>query len=157
MKNFASILDQSPETLEASAPLPAGEYILQVIKSDIAELTFDFGDAHKEGDEFLFVVAKPVDAVEVDEDDLALCEDWREKIVSMRIFPEEMGDKFCDMKSERGFAYHCGLDPADYKETGIGALIAATVGCQFSGTVVHKPNKNDPDKPFVNLTQTAAV
>lgn len=154
--SFSSILEQSPEELEASLPLPAGEYEFTVIKSEIQELRFDFGD-HKVGDENLTIFAKPVAAIEVDEEDLEACEDWRNKIVSIRIFPEELGDRFCDMKSERGFVYHCGIDPTDFKEAGIGAMIEATVGANFAGTVVHAPNKRDPDKPYVNLKQTAPL
>ena len=153
-KSFSDILDQSPETLEASVPLPAGEYVLQVKKAQIEELKFDFGD-HKEGDENLMIYLTPIQAVEVDEDDLAQCEDWKNQLLSIRVFPEQMGDRFCDMKSERGFVYHCGLDPNDFED--VTALIAGTEGCQVLGTVVHNPNKNNPDRPYVNLKSTAPV
>lgn len=153
---FSDILDNSPEELEASLPLPAGEYEFAVKKAEVQELKFDFGD-HKEGDECLMIYATPVAPMEVDEEELEACENWRNEFVSLRIFPEEMGDKFCDMKAERGFVYHCGIDPNDYKETGIGAMIQAVVGTNFAGTVVHSPNKKNPDKPYVNLRQTAPL
>lgn len=153
-KSFSDILNDSPDTLEASKPLPAGEYEMEVIKSEIQELRYDFGD-HKEGDEVLMIYAKPVNPVDVDEEELEQCENWRNEIVSLRIFPEEMGDRFADVKSERGFAYDCGLNPTDYDS--IGDLIAATVGSHFLGTVTHSPNKNNPEKPYVNLRQTAPL
>jgi hypothetical protein len=153
-KSFSEILSASPETLEASKPLPAGEYEMEVIKADIQELRFDFGD-HKEGDEFLAIYAKPVAPVDVDEEELEACENWRNEIVSLRIFPEEMGDRFVDVKSERGFAYDCGLNPSDFDS--VEDLIAATVGQHFLGTVTHSPNKNDPNRPYVNLRATAPL
>ena len=156
MSTFGSILEASPEDLEASLPLPAGEYEFTIVKASIDPLKFDFGD-HKEGDEALNIFAKPVAPIEVDEEDLEACEDWRNEFVSMRIFPEEMGDRFCDMKTERGFVYHAGLDPKDFVEAGIGAMIEALAGNNFAGTVVHAPNKKNPDKPYVNLRQTAPL
>lgn len=154
MKSFSDILNASPETLEASAPLPAGDYEMEVMKVDFQEMKFDFGD-HKEGDQCLMFFAKPVAAIDVDEEELEACEDWRSKIVSIRMFPEELGDKFCDMKSETGFAFDCGLNPADFPT--IEELIVGTQGQHFLGTITHAPNKKDPEKPYVNLNQTAAL
>lgn len=153
-KSFSEILNASPEVLEASAPLPVGEYEMEVIKAEVQELNFDFGD-HKKGDEFLAIFAKPVNPIDVDADELEQCEDWRNKILSLRIFPESMGDVFADVKTGRGFVYHCGMDPNDYDS--VGDLIAGTVGQHFLGVVVHAPNKNNPDKPYVNLKQTAPL
>lgn len=154
MKSFASILQSAPETLEPSTPLPAGEYIIQVIKAEVEELKFDFGD-HPEGDENLMIYFKPVQAVEVEESDLEACEDWRNKLLNMRIFPEELGDRFCDVNASRGLVFDLGISPSDYEN--IGDLIAATVGQQCLGTTVHAPNKKNPDKPYVNLKATAPV
>lgn len=151
---FSDILENAPDTLEASKSLPAGEYELVVIKAEVEELKFDFGD-HKEGDENLMIYARPVAAIDVDEDELNEVEDWTNKIVSIRMFPEELGDRFCDVKSERGFVYNCGLNPADFEN--IEQMIVATVGCHFAGSIVHAPNKKNPDKPYVNLKQTAPL
>lgn len=153
-KKFSDILTASPETLEASVALPPGVYGFTVIKASVEELPFDFGD-HEKGDENLMIFAKPTTVVEVDEDELEACENWRDNVVSLRIFPEEMGDKFCDVKTGRGFSYHCGLDPEDYEN--IEALILATVGQSFQGVIAHSPNKNDPERPYVNLKQTAEL
>lgn len=151
---FSDIIDNAPDTLEASKPLPAGEYVVQVIKAEVQELKFDFGD-HREGDENLMVFLKPVEPADVDEEELAECENWRNELLTIRIFPEEMGDRFCDMKSERGLVYNLGMDPADYED--IGGMIAATVGKKMLATVVHSPNKKDPDRPYTNIKQTAAL
>lgn len=153
-KSFSDILTASPDTLEPSLPLPAGDYIIEALKADIEALKFDFGD-RKEGDECLMVYFKPVEPVEVDEDELSQVEDFRSKLLNKRIFADEMGDVFCDMAGERGLVYHLGMDPADFESTK--DMILAIPGKQCMGTVVHAPNKSNPDKPYVNLKQTAPV
>ena len=153
-KSFAEIAQQSPDTLEATAPLPAGEYEMVCIKAQVEELRFDFGD-RKEGTENLMMYFKPVQAVEVDEDDLEACENWRDQIVSNRIFIEELGDKFCDKKTERGVVYHLGIDPNDFET--IEELVAACPGKHCLVTVVHSPNKKDPDRPYVNFRASAPL
>ena len=158
MSTFGSILEASPEEMEASLPLPTGEYEFSIVKAAIEKIKKDYKDqSRREGDEILVIYAKPVAAIEVDEEELELCEDWRNEFVSLRIFPDEMGDRFCDMKSERGFVYHAGLDPKDFIEAGTMAMIEALKGNNFAGTVVHSPNPVNPDKPYVNLRQTAPL
>ena len=153
-KSFSEILTAAPSELKASKPLTVGDYEMETIKAEIQELKYDFGD-HKEGDEVLMIYAKPVNPVDVDEEELEECENWRNEIVSIRIFPEELGDKFADAQTKSGFFYDCGLDDADFET--VEDMIAAVVGQRFLGTVTHSPNKNNPEKPYVNLRQTAQL
>ena len=153
-KSFKDIIKNAPDTLEPSLPLPAGVYEIEALKADVEELKFDFGD-HKIGDDCLMIYFRPVSPIEVDEDDLAQVEDWRSKLLNKRIFAEEMGDVFCDVKGERGLVYHLGMNPGDFEN--IEQMILAIPGKRCQGTVAHSPNKTNPDKPYVNLKQTAQL
>ena len=155
MKTFKEILTAAPAEFEASPVLPAGVYQVVVKKAEVAQLAFDFGESRKQGDDVLNIYMSPTAAAEVDPDDLAECENWRDTLLSIRIFPDEIGDKFVDAKNQRGFVYHCGLDPNDYEN--LEALILACNGKHLLGTVKHAPNKKDPDRPFVNVSATAPL
>jgi len=153
---FSSILAASPDSLKPKLPLPAGVYVLQIIKAEIEKLKKDYSDgSRKAGDEILILYTKPVAPQDVDETELEECENWRGELLSIRIFPDEMGDTFCDMKGERGLVYDCGLNPSYFSSTE--ELIGATVGQQLLGTVIHRMNKDNPERPFVNIKGTAPV
>ena len=155
MQNATSLSD-----IKASPQLPAGTYELEITKLDPnAVLKFTFGD-FPEGTPCMEIFFRPVAAIEVDQDALDECEDWKNKVVSMRLLDADDALKLIDMEASRGLVLDAGLVPSDYEtENGVdlAGICKDLKGRRVQGIVVHQPNKKNPEKPFVTLKRTAAL
>ena len=146
--------------IKASPELPAGAYELMITKVDAdAVLKFDFGD-HPEGTPCVEIYFRPVAALDVDEDALAECENWKSKVVSLRLLDADDALRLFDAKNNRGLLVDAGLSASDYeRDDGIDleGVFKDLKGRSVWGMIVHVPNKKNPDKPYVQLKKTAAL
>ena len=146
--------------IKASPNLPTGTYELEITKADPnAVLKFTFGD-FEEGTPCMEIFFRPVAAVDVDQDALDECEDWKSKVVSMRLLDADDALRLYDGETNRGLVVDAGLSPSDY-ETDRGIDLAGICkdlkGRRVQGIIAHQPNKKNPEKPYVTLKRTAPL
>lgn len=148
-----ALLTKPLDEVKAPAGMPLGSYVFVPISRE-------FGKAQneKETPKVTFTV-RPVEALpDVVADDLTAAEAQDGKKLSER---EQKLDFFLTPDSlfrlkEFGVD-HCKVPEGDVANTGelIEAIVDGTR--QFVGVMEQQPNKKNPERPYVNLSKTAAV
>lgn len=155
MSTFLELLGKANnvEDLRIS-PLPAGEYELRIKSiNPAATLNYDFGDT-PQGTKYVEIYLTPVRPLDVDEDDLAQCPDWSEKLLSIRLISAGDMTKLADIANKRGLVYDSGLDMMDYVgHESYDPLWKELTGKLVGGQIIHRENKKT-GAPVADLKRT---
>lgn len=145
--SFSDMLDQKAAEAEKPKTVPVGDYNLKILKAP----TFR---ADHEDYEFLEFWCRPIQAVEVDEDDLADFGSLDNALLK-KSFVFNKNDKNAFLQTQeqlqRFLIQHCaaGDDSMTNKE-----LLDGCVGCEFKGEVTAQPDKKDPETIRVEIKKT---
>jgi len=149
--NFTESLNRKMEEVERPPLPPVGHYIMQVVSQPELDL-IESARTGKEYDKVLFPVEVVSACDDVDQDELS--EFGNVQGIRLRkefLFSRAEEDKQSYARSEyqmRQFlAEHLGLDA----EMSFSEAFPASVGAQFIGELIHRPDPNDPEIIYAEL------
>lgn len=151
---FADVLDRKAEEIKRPKPLPAGHYILAVAAHPE---TGEISDGKFDTLTFQMTVVQALNDVDPDELE-AFGNIVGQRVRKQFLFNTDPAEEVAftrSLNNVKAFLQHCEIGFTDDMQVNEG--LAACVGAQVKGEVIHRADKNDPEVIYTEVGRTAPV